>query len=436
MKILIAFIILNIFITNQAFANVINIDFFSRFNDCYLENYIKEALENNHDLKQANHRVEQYRLEIKNQFSQELPKLSLQSNYLGAHFPAGDSNFLIKRNSYILPFQANFEPDFLLKNRDKTKSSKKLFKAQLANQKSTYISLLSDVASAYINILLFDYLIEKQIEIIKNKLLVHKHNEKKYYYGIIDSIELNNSDINISKEKTIYDNLIKNQKTTLFNFATLIGQSPENYLELKRGKLKSFEYQETIPDIINSDLIYNRPDIIEAENKIKSARLDVLVAKKELFPSFNITGLLVFDTAGRGNFFSWDSSFAYLVAGLTQDLFKGGAKITNLKIKKAKYLELIEAYKQADLNAIKEIKNALNLIKQDTIGEKSIKKRLLLQEKNYMAADKKFTRGVISKIDYLDEQNSLLQKQTQLAISKALRLNDYITLYKALGGQL
>ena len=156
MKFLSIVILLIFFICSSAFANVINIDFFTRFNDCYLENYIKEALENNHDLKQANHKVEQYRQEIKNQFSQELPKLSVQSNYLGSHFPTGDTNFLIKRNSYILPFQANYEPDLLLKNKDKTKSAKKLFKAQLANQKGAYISLITDVASAYINILLFD----------------------------------------------------------------------------------------------------------------------------------------------------------------------------------------------------------------------------------------------------------------------------------------
>ena len=49
----------------------INIDFFKYFNDSCFENYIQEALENNHDLKQANHRVEQFRYEIYNQFSKQ-----------------------------------------------------------------------------------------------------------------------------------------------------------------------------------------------------------------------------------------------------------------------------------------------------------------------------------------------------------------------------
>jgi len=104
MKISIFFIFF-IFLFQNVFAkNSINIDFFTRFNDSCFEEYIKEALENNHSLKQANYKVQQYRYEISNQFSNELPFLSVGSNYLGSHFPAGDTNFLIKRNSYVLPF--------------------------------------------------------------------------------------------------------------------------------------------------------------------------------------------------------------------------------------------------------------------------------------------------------------------------------------------
>ena len=53
----------------------INIDFFNHFNDSYFEKYIQEALENNHDLKQANYRVEQFRYEIYNQFSKQISQL-------------------------------------------------------------------------------------------------------------------------------------------------------------------------------------------------------------------------------------------------------------------------------------------------------------------------------------------------------------------------
>lgn len=423
-------------ILQSAYAYSVNVDFFRRFNDCYFEKYIFEALENNHDLKQANYRVEQFRQEVRTSLAQELPSLSVSSNYLGAHFPKGDRNFLIKQNSFILPFAVNYEPDFLLKNRDKTRSKKYLFKANIANQKGTYISLLTDTASTYVNIILLDYLINRQEEILKNKDSNLSFTFNKFHFGVVDLINLNNSKEELNAQKVIYENLIKQRNTLLYNFAVLIGECPNNINDIKRGKLKDFEYTEVIPKEISSDKIYVRPDIIEVENKLKSAKIDVTIAKKEFFPSFNITGFLAFDTAGRGNFFSWNSSFAYLMAGATQDIFKGGAKIANLKMKKARYCELVELYKQTDLIAIKEINNALNIIYHDKKTEQHAKNQLEIEKNTFNLSKRKLNRGIISRVDYLNNKNSFNQQEQLTASAKASRLIDYFTLYKAVGGDL
>lgn len=429
-------ITLHIFSTVYAMNYSVNPDFFTRFNDEHFSCYIYKALTNNHDLRKADYKVEQYRHEIMSAFSKELPSLSVSSNYLGTHFPKNDYNFFLKSNSYILPFQLNFEPDLLLKNKDKINSTKALYKANVANQKRTYISLLTDVANSYLNILLFDFLIEKQNEILENKKENLKTGNLKFNYGVIDLIDLNNLKEDYNSQKIALENLIKNQKTALFNFCSLIGESAVNYEEIKRGKLRNFEYSETIPTIINSDLIYERPDVIEIENKLKSAKLDVTVAKKDFFPTFNISTGIMFDTAGHGNFFSWNSSFAYLILGLTQDIFTGGRKLANLRIKKARFLELLEEYKQTDLTAIKEVSNALNLIEQDKKAEAETKKQLELQQINFSKSKKKLKFGTISKPDFLDEKTSLNNIEQLYMTSKAMRLSDYFTLYKAVGGAL
>ena len=200
--------------------------------------------------------------------------------------------------------------------------------------------------------------------------------------------------------------------------------------------MEKFEYLKNIPLEIASSVIFHRPDIIEIENKLKSAKIDITIAKKDFFPTFNITGFLAFDTAGYGNFFSWESSFAYLVAGLTQDIFKGGYKIANLKIKKAKYKELLEEYFQKDLIALKEVNNALNLIEKDRRNEQNSKEQLELESKNFRKTTKKLNRGIISNVDYLHDRNALNQRKQLYMTSKATRLIDYITLYKACGGEI
>ena len=437
MRILFLIIFSHIIFFQKAFASYnLNINFFSNFNDEHLIEYIKEALENNHQLKQAQFKVEQYRQEIKSVFSKELPQLSVSSNYLGSHFPSGDSNFLIDNNSYILPFKVSWELDFLLKTKDKIDSAKKLYKAQVANQKSIYLSLISDVASNYINLLLYDYLLEIQEKILFDENENVNFLKRKYNQGVVGITDYNDSILSLKTQEILYQNLIKKHSTILYNFLLLIGKSPDFIEEIQRGKIEKFEYLKNIPVAIESNVVFKRPDIIEIENKLKSAKIDVTIAKKEFFPTFNVTGFLAFDTAGRGNFFSWNSSFAYLIAGLTQDIFKGGYKIANLKIKKAKYQELLEEYFQKDLNALKEVSNALNLIEKDRKNEQNSFEQLELEIKNFRKTVKKLDRGVISNVDYLHDRNALNQRKQLYMMAKATRLVDYITLYKACGGEL
>ena len=114
-------IIIQFFIMLQFFvqAKAYNLDFFSRFNDCLLEEYIKEALVNNHNLLMADRTVERFRHEIMSAYSAEFPSLSASANYFGTHVPNNDYNIFLKRNSFVLPFRVNYEPDFLLKTKDK-----------------------------------------------------------------------------------------------------------------------------------------------------------------------------------------------------------------------------------------------------------------------------------------------------------------------------
>ena len=70
----------------------------------------------------------------------------------------------------------------------------------------------------------------------------------------------------------------------------------------------SGKYPESIPEIISSDMVYNESDILKEE---------------EFFPRFDIRRLLVFDTLGFGNFFSLNTSFAFLIVKAAAELFQG-----------------------------------------------------------------------------------------------------------------
>ena len=435
-KLFLSFIFL--FVSQACFAldvEELNVDFFTRFNDAYLNCYIQDALNNNHDLKKAEHVVEQYRQQVKYSLGQELPSFSVGASYLGVKVPELD-NFQLKDNAFILPFMASYEADFLLKNRDKTRALKKSYEASRFNEKAIYLALLSDVATVYTNILMYDDLIEKQLDILKNQEEILKRSNKKFERGIINSTEINNLKKNVEETKNNLEKLKKERQTLMMQLAVLTGNSSSNIKNMKVGNIENFEYSGKIPEEISSEIIFSRPDVKMAEANLEKARIDVRVAKKEFFPRFNIVGIWAFNTIAPGTFFSWESSLAAILAGATQDIFKGGMKVANLKIYKAKYEELFENYNQTNLEAVKEVNTALCIIKHDREIENNTKSELNFELENFNNAQKKISRGVISEPDFLTEENRFINTQTNYTQAKTRRIVNYFTLYKAVGGQL
>ena len=430
---------LSLFVFNPCFAvdrNDLNVEFFTRFNDDYLFQYVNEAIDNNHNAKQATIRVEEYRQGVKSQFANELPSFSVAANYLGIHSPKFNPNLSVSKNAFVLPFMVNYEADFLLKNRDKTKSVKKTYEMSKFDEQSAYLALLTDVATIYTNILEYDKLIEEQEKIVDNYNQILNDNNKKLARGVINTSELNNSSAKLEDANITLENLLKQREILLMQFAVLIGRNSDCFNNIARGSIDDFEYSAVIPSEIESDVIFSRPDVKRAEMALEKAKIDIRVARKEFLPKFNITGIWAFNTIAPGSFFSWESSLAALLAGATQDLFTGGRKIANLKYQKAKYEELFEKYRQTDLDAVKEVNTSLCIIKHDTEIENKTKEKLLLETKNLNNANKMLNRGVISKTQHINSENMYINKDMDLTKAKTRRLVNYYTLYKTVGGKL
>ena len=441
-KIIVGLIVFMNLIIYPCFAvdrNDLNVEFFNRFNDNYLYQYVNEAIDNNHSAKQATIRVEEYRQAVKMQFANELPSFSVSANYLGIHSPKFNPNLRVSKNAFVLPFIANYEADFLLKNRDKTKSVKKTYEMSKFDEQSAYLALLSDVATVYTNILEYDKLIKEQEKIVNNYNQILNDDDKKLARGVINTTELNNSKTNAEQANITLENLIKQREVLLMQFATLLGRGINVKTinsDIPRGNIDDFEYNAVIPSEIESYAIFSRPDVKRAEMALEKAKIDIRVARKEFLPTFNITGVWAFNTIAPGSFFSWESSLAALLAGATQDIFAGGRKIANLKFQKAKYEELFEQYRQVDLEAIKEVNTSLCIIKHDTEIENGINEKLNLETQNLHNADKMLNRGVISKTQHINSENIYINKDMDLTKAKTRRLVNYYTLYKTVGGKI
>lgn len=410
----------------------INLDWWESFDDDNLNIYIQKALLNNYDLKMATLSVEEYYQNTRIQFGKELPSATIGG------FPAlnkmpGDTNTDM---AFMAPAIVNYEVDIFLKNRDKTKSVKKNYENAKFDERAAYISVASAVGTTYLNVVKLDKTIALQEEIVNSRKNIFNLMLMSNKEGLISTSDTVKANKSLVQGQTDLIEFKKQRETALHQLCVLIGESPETSNDLKRTPLDELNYNSTIPDYIKSEVIVQRPDYLKAENSVEKAGIDVRVAKKELLPSINITGLALFNASDLGSLFTTKNALFSLAGGALLPIFTGGQKLSNIRLKKATYEKVLQNYYKTNLIAIQEVNDALVKVKFDKEKVEQTLKQSNLERADYKFNEHKFKQGTISKLDLIQYKENLLSIDQLVAQNKVECMIDYIGLYKATGSKL
>lgn len=422
-------------ISEEQKYSYVNIDFWHKFNDENLNEYIIKALQNNHDLKMAKYATEEYYQAMKLQFSKELPQVSAGFSPIYGKLPENSITLNDFDWHFFFPITVSYEADIFLKNHDKTKSSKKVYEMSLEDERGTYIAIVSGVASIYFNIIKLDEVINIQEKIVENRKIIYNRMQKRNHYGLTSKADT------VAAEKAYIQSVIelsdmeKNREKLLNQFAVLIGEPVTKISEFQRTNINEIVFTGKIPKEISTDVIMQRPDYKKAELMIEKAGIDAKVAKKEFLPSFKIGGLALFNAADIGSTFTTANSLLAFGGGLFSPLFTGGARIANLKLRKATYERVLENYKKVNLVAMQEINDSLVSINKDEEKFDKIKKQQMLTQQEHKFNIKREEKGIISNLDLIQSEENILAIEKIIAIQTAENYINYVGLYKACGGK-
>lgn len=410
----------------------VNMDFWSQFNDEILNGYIDKAVKNNYDLKMASLNVKEYYENVRLQFSNELPKLTAGYSPNYVKMPgSSDADWI-----FATPAIASYEADIFLKNRDKTKSVKKLYEASQFDERAAYISVASAVGTTYLNIVRLDKIVDLQQEIVELRKEIYDLMLKRNREGITSTADTIKANKALVAGETDLIEYQKQRDFLLHQLAVLIGESPANAEELTRTSYDKIAFSGNIPSEISSDVIVQRPDYLKAEKMVEKAGIDVKVAKKEFLPSFNIMGLALFNASNIGSSWTTKNMLASIGAAGMLPLFTGGSLTANLRLKKTEYERVLQNYYKTNLTAIQEVNDALVSVKKDTEKMERTQKQADLEKTDFMYNRDKFNQGVISKLDLIQFKENLLSIDKLVAQQNIECMVDYIGLYKAAGSKL
>lgn len=410
----------------------VNLNWWNTFNDDLLNSYIQQAIANNYDLKMATLTVEEYYQQTKLQFANQLPQLMGGAGGGWMKMPGSTKTEL----TLGLPILVNYEADIFLKNRDKTKSSKKLWENSKFDERAAYIAIAGAVGTTYLNIVSLDKAIELQTEIVQLRQQIFDLMQLSNKEGLVSTADVIRANKNLVQGETQLIELKKGREILLHQLCVLIGDSPENSQTLKRASLDEINYNNYVPEYIESEIITQRPDYLIAENLVEKAGLDVKIAKKEFLPSINLLGGGIFSSDDFGSLFTTSNMLLGLAGGIMAPLFTGGRNTANLRLKKATYERVLQNYYKTNITAIQEVSDALVKVKMDKEKVDQTLKQANLESADFKFSEMKYDEGTISLLDLAQKRENLLYINQLVAQQKAEFMVDYIGLYKATGSKL
>ncbi|MEM5373092.1 efflux transporter outer membrane subunit, partial [Paraburkholderia azotifigens] len=341
-------------------SDVANTEWWKQFNDPVLDDLITTALANNNDVKIAAARVDQFLGQFVTTRAALLPHVD--AGFDAARQRISTSSPLFANvtspvfNSYQLALSASWEIDLFGHNRRLTEAARASLLSTEEAKRGTILTLVSSVASSYINLRSLD----RQLEIANATTASRAESvhvfELRFQGGEVSQMELAQSQSEYEDSRARIPQIeaqIAQQEDAL---SVLLGRNPGDIL---RGRALGELAAPAVPAGLPSDLLERRPDLRQAEQDLVSANAQIGAAKALYFPQISITGLLGTQSGQFSKLFTGPARVWSFAGSVTQPIFEGGAIAGQVKQAEAVQQQALYSYRKAIQVAFQEVDDAL-----------------------------------------------------------------------------
>ena len=388
----------------------LNLDWWQKYNDPVLTEYMSIAFQNNQDLKIATLNVKQAEQVVKMSFANQLPHAGFQGDVF-RDFSSSTIKFGgitipdYSQSNFFLPVTLSYEADIWGENYLKTKAVKKQLEIIKQNERASYIYLTSSLAANYFNLVKLDKLIKNQEELVKIQTEVVALQDKKYQNGLCTVMDLMN-------EKQLLTQL-QEELNSYIDTRIIIGRELGVLTGLREKDLSE----------------------VKAEDYVQKIGIDVRVARRDFLPKFTLYGQAGFSAYNLTNIFG-NHTFKSLIGFVPSiDLFTGGMKMATLRYKKLELEKAQQMYEKTILTSIQEVNNSLGGAITRDLNYKESVKRYNLENEKFQLANQKYDIGAKSNLDLMKDREKLLVAEKDEVNGKINYLISTVNIYKAVGGK-
>ncbi len=413
-------------------------DWWEVFRDDDLNSFEHEALQSNQTIKISVSRLEQARALAAVQISTQFPQLatapSVERQRLSGNRPP-NSNFTVispvSQNNYTLPFTVNYELDIFGRRRRSIEAAQASYQSNAADLENVRLLVTSELAGDFFSLRQLDTqisLLSRTVDALTKGLdLVNS----RYHGGVASGLDVAQEETLLYTTRTQLTLLNQQRKQFEDAIAVLVGKSaPDFHIAARELSVQPPALNAGLP----SDLLERRPDIAEAEREMAVANAQIGIAKAAYYPSFNLFGNGGWQAADIAKLANVQSTFWAIGANVAESIFTGGARRAQVQFAQAGYDATVANYRGTVLQAFREVQDSLTGLTILGQAFQSQQQAVDASRRNLDIATSRYKGGLVSYLDVVTAQQTLLTNEQELAILQGQKLVTSVLLVKALGG--
>jgi len=407
------------------------------FLDPQLQVIIAQALANNQDISIAVANMASARAQYRVQRAALLPEIDANADVATVdHGNSASTNNESSGRSTSYSVDAGlsaFEIDLFGRQRSLSQAAMQEYLATEAAVHAARLTLVAEVVSAYLTLAtdrsLLSIANDTEISAAKSVDLTRA----RLTGGIAPRTDLRQAETVLAQARSDQANLISLVAQDRNALELLVGAPVADALLPKSIEAVGGLLRE-LPAGLDSRILLRRPDVVQAEYKLRAANAEIGAARANFFPTISLTALAGFASSALSSLFS-NGAFTWSVQpSATLPIFDGGASEGNLEYAKAQRDLTLAQYKLTIQTAFREVADAL--ARRGTIDRQFAAQSQLeaSARDSDVLAEARYREGIDPFLNRLETQRTLYAARRTLASTLLLKADNLVTLYRTLGG--
>jgi multidrug efflux system outer membrane protein len=416
----------------QTTASIADEKWWTVFNDPQLQALIRKAIAQNYDVRIAASRVLQAQAALGITRADQFPAVFGGASALNQRNPQTSLSRAFDTSANQLNLSLSWEIDFWGKFRRATESARASLLATEWGQKAVIWSLVSNVASAYFQLLELD----SEMQISRDTLTSRDESLRlvriRETGGTTSMLDVRQSEQLVyaaAENIPALERSIEQQENLI---SILLGDNPE---PITRGKpLVENHFPPVVPAGLPSSLLERRPDLQSAEQQLVAANAQIGVAKAAYFPEITLTAIAGYQSSALTSLFTGPAGFWSFGGQLAQPIFTAGRLRANVRLTEAQQQEAVLFYQQSIQQAFQEVSNSLIAYRKDQEFREQQELLTVSAKDAIRLANLQYNGGVTSYLEVLDSDTRYFNAEIALAQAQLSERLALVQLYNALGG--